>query len=81
MGVNLVLVIEATYTKVCKGYKYKKLGRLIPSAFDGLSMMKLLDTLAVKYDMEIWYCSSREEMALRIVGRFIAIGKRKYGKR
>lgn len=66
-GHKLILITEGTYSDVEAGYSY--------SEFSGEAMVKKLETLAVKYDLEWWPCESREVMAKRIVGTFQAVGR------
>lgn len=68
---KLVLAVETTYTKVGKGYKH--------SQYSGDSMLKKLNTLMTKYDLDIWFCDGREEMASRIAG-FLSAVERNWGK-
>jgi len=64
-NITLILTIEGSYTDV---WNYEPRGN-----FDGESMIKLLSTMLVKYDMQSWFCESRRVMARRIVDTFLAI--------
>lgn len=64
-GFKLILITEGTYSDVEAGYSH--------SEFSGEAMVKKLETLAVKYDLEWWPCESRQVMAKRILGTFQAI--------
>ena len=64
-GHKLILITEGTYSDVEAGYSH--------SEFSGEAMVKKLETLAVKYDLEWWPCESRQVMAKRILGTFQAI--------
>lgn len=68
---KLVLAIECTYTQVGNGFDH--------SEFSGEAMLKKLNTLQTKYDLDIWYCSGRREMASRIAG-FLSAVERNYSK-
>lgn len=62
---KLVLMIEGTYTDVWNGTEY--------SQMDGKTILKILATMYVKYDLEYHFCESRRVMARRIVDTFSAI--------
>lgn len=64
-GHKLILITEGTYSDVEAGYSH--------SDFSGDAMIKKLETLAVKYDLEWWACESRQVMSKRILGTFQAI--------
>ena len=64
-GHKLILITECTYSDVLDGYSH--------SEYSGESMVKKLATLSIKYDLEWWPCTSRQEMAHRIVTTFSAI--------
>ena len=64
-GINLILAIEGTREDVLRGTIY--------SNRDGLEVIKQLNTLYVRYGVEFWYCTSREDMALRISDLFHSV--------
>ena len=62
---KLVLMVEGTYSDVWKGCEY--------SQMDGRTLLKIMATMYVKYDLEYHFCESRRVMARRIVDTFSAI--------
>jgi len=64
---TFILVIEGTLSEVYQGYPR--------SNFKGVSMVKLIFTLWVRYNLHPVFCSSREEMAKFIVETFEAKGR------
>ena len=66
-GVTLILIIEGTYGEVEKGYRY--------SRFKGKSMIKLLFTMWVKYNLVTVFCDGRTEMKKYITSFFEARGR------
>lgn len=64
-SVKLILIIEGSYTEVYNGFER--------SQYDGVSMLKKLATLYVKYDLEYIFCESRRVMARRICDTYLAV--------
>ena len=56
---KLILMVEGTYTDVWKGCEY--------SQTDGPTLIKIMNTMYVKYDLEFKFCESRRVMARQIV--------------
>jgi len=67
VGHKLILITEDTYSEVLEGYSH--------SEYSGESMIKKLQTLRIKYDLEWWPCTSRQEMAHQIASTFLAVGR------
>jgi len=59
VNAQMILAIEGTDKDVLDGFKR--------STFSGGSMMKMLDTLWVKYDLYPMFCCTRQVMAWRMV--------------
>ena len=59
VGAQLILAIEGTDQDILNGHKYSKL--------PGETMMKILDTLWMKYDLYPMFCENRRVMAWRMV--------------
>ena len=72
LGLTYILAIEASFTEVLKGHAYWKDGELHESKKSGLAMIRQLCTVARKYQVEVWFCNGRREMALRILEYFLA---------
>jgi hypothetical protein len=64
-GMKLVLMIEGSYIDIWNGFER--------SAFDGVSMLKKLAMLYVRYDLEYVFCETRRVMARRISDILLAI--------
>lgn len=75
LKLKYVLAIEASATEVRKGHQYWKDGELQESAKSGISQIKQLMTISRKYDVEVWYCASRQDMAFRIMEYLMAWGR------
>ena len=69
---KLILLVEATLTKVLKGYTH--------STMTGISIVRKLMTLQIKYDMDFQFCKDRGEMSRYITEYYCALGRLK-GKR
>lgn len=63
---SLILIVEGSLSKVMKGYSH--------STIEGLSIVRKLFTLYVKYGVRPVFCKSREEMSLYIYNMFYALG-------
>ena len=61
---KLYLIIEGTFTKVAKGYRYSKLPPKV--------LFKIMGTMLHKYkdNFEVIFCKNRKEMSLEIIWRF-----------
>ena len=66
---KLILLIEGTMTKVKSGCER--------STLDGISIIRKLMTLQVKYDLDFQFMKNREEMAEYIYEYFCSIGRMK----
>lgn len=56
---KIILMVEGTYTDVWNGCEY--------SQTDGPTLIKIMNTMYVKYDLEFKFCESRRVMARQIV--------------
>ena len=72
LGLKYILAIEASATEIRKGHQYWKDGQMQESAKSGISQVKQLMTISRKYDVEVWFCSSRQDMAFRIMEYLMA---------
>ena len=80
MGYKYILAVEGTCNRILKGYTYWNGTAEVEHPKSGLSQVRQLMTLGCKYGIETWYCSTREEMALRIQEYFLAWERLKGGK-
>jgi len=71
-GLIYVLAIEAPAIEVRKGHAYRKGGELIEVKKPGISQVRQIMTIERKYDIRVWWCVSRTEMAFRIQEYFLA---------
>ena len=82
---KLKLIIECSYEEVKKGHKTyqyirdKKTGEkkrvFRYSRFSGLAMVRKLNTLCLRYDLEYICCKNREEMSFYITEFFYSFAK------
>lgn len=72
LNLTYVLAIEATASEVLKGHSYWKDGEVHESKKSGLAMLRQLMTLQRKYGIAVWFCTTRKEMAWRILEYFLA---------
>jgi hypothetical protein len=73
LGWKFILAIEASATEVRKGHAYWKNGELHESKKSGLAMIRQLMSVMVKYEVSVWFCLGRIEMAWMIQEHFLAI--------
>jgi len=66
MGWKYILAIEGTVTRVLQGHFYWNGTDEVWHPKSGLSQLRQLLTISIRYGVECWYCQSRSEMALRI---------------
>ncbi len=66
-GITLILIIEGTFTKVLKGYEH--------SSVEGITMIRKLLTLWIRYNLYPVFCKDRDEMSNYITSFYEAIGK------
>lgn len=67
-GYTLIIIIEGGLLKVLKGYKH--------STIEGITIVRKLFTLWVKYGILPVFCKDREEMSEYIMQFYISIGKK-----
>lgn len=76
-GLKYIIAIEAPLLEVREGHVYWKQGEEHRHPKDGLSQIRQFMTLCRRYErippyLEVWYCSSRKDMAFRIMEYFLA---------
>lgn len=67
LDIKVIIVIEATFGEILWGSQY--------SIRDGLSVVRQLFTLWIKYDVPFYCFKNRSEMSTFIIEFFVAIGK------
>ena len=72
LKLKYILAIEGTVTRVLMGYTYWDGKEEREHKKSGIAQFRQLLTISIKYGVEVWYCKSREEMALRIQEYFLA---------
>lgn len=65
-GKKFFLAIEASAKELLKGHSYTKGGVVYTSKKSGMAMLRQLMSVMRKYDVRVFMCSDREEMALLI---------------
>ena len=68
-GFTLCIIIEKSFNEVWDGYKH--------SSKKGIEIIRILNTLLMKYKIPHIYCSNRVEMQRRISELFYSYGKMK----
>lgn len=69
---SYILAIEATASEILKGHSYWKGGEVHEHHKTGIAMLRQLMTLQRKYGIAVWFCTTRKEMAWRILEFFLA---------
>ena len=72
LELSYILAIEATASEILKGHSYWKDGEVHEHQKTGLAMLRQLMTLQRKYGIAVWFCTTRKEMAWRILEYFLA---------
>jgi len=67
LDLRLILIIEGAFSEVLKGYEQ--------STLSGLSIIKKIFTLWVRYNLIPVFCKDREECASFITEYYLAIGR------
>jgi ERCC4-type nuclease len=67
LNIRLIIIIEATMTSVLKGFE--------KSDLSGISIIRKLMTLLIKYNVYPVFCKDRDEMGLYIYEFFSSIGR------
>jgi len=81
-GITLILVIEGSFSKVMKGYKYFNPRNPDTKVhMDGLRIIRILFSLYVRYGVIPVFCKDREEMQNYIVEYYLAIWRKKQGQK
>jgi len=72
LNLNYIIAIEATASQILQGHQYYAKGGLRQHKKSGMAMLRQLMTIQRKYGIAVWFCSSREDMAMRIQEYFLA---------
>lgn len=72
LNLRFILAIEGTVTEVLRGHSYWKDGARHEAKKLGISMLRQLITMSQKYDFDVMYFNSRNEMALFIQEFYLA---------
>ena len=71
-GTILIFIIEGSLSKVLKGYKHSKVS--------GLTIIRTLFSLWVRYNVIPVFVKDREEMSLYIVEYYLAVWRKRQGR-
>ena len=67
------MIVECGISEIASGFTYNSgQGRFVPSKVAGSSMTKKLETLRVKYGLEVAYCDGRTDMKRYMYERWLA---------
>jgi len=72
LNLRYVLAIEATATQILQGYQFWTKDGLRDHRKSGMAMLKQLMTIQRKYQVTVWFCAGRDDMAMRILEYFLA---------
>jgi len=65
--INLFIIVEGSFSKVLIGYEH--------SLYTGISMIKKLMTIWIRYGVQTIFCNDREEMMKYITQFYISCGR------
>lgn len=66
LGYRFILAVEGSCSEVRKGHRYFRAGEWHQVEKDGLSQIRQIETVSMRYGIEIRYCSGREDMAFMV---------------
>ena len=66
LALRYILAIEGSCSDVRKGHRYYRAGEWHQVDKDGLSQVRQIETISMKYGVEIRYCSGRDDMAFMV---------------
>lgn len=72
LGLGYIIAVEASVTELLQGCSWWAKGERHEHRKTGMAMLRQLCSLERRYGVQVWYCSSRSEMALRIIEFFLA---------
>lgn len=64
--IRYIVAIESSCSEVRKGCSYYKGGQIHQVQKDGLSQIRQIETVSMRYGVEIRYCSGRDDMAFMV---------------
>ena len=71
-GKRLILAIEAPAYEVRKGHQYQKQGEWHEVQKSGIAMVRQIMTISRKYQIPVWWCDGRKDMAFCIQEYYLA---------
>ena len=72
LGLTYILAIEGTFSELLKGHSYYAGGEWHVARKTGIAMARQLMTLQRKYGITVWFCESRQVMAMMMQEYFLA---------
>ena len=72
LGLKFILGIEASASEIRKGHTYWSGGVQHEAKKSGISMIRQLMTVSVKYGAEVWFTEGRKDLAFRIMEYLLA---------
>lgn len=72
LGLKFILGIEASASEIRKGHTYWSGGEEHESKKSGISMVRQLMSVSVKYGVDVWFADGRKDLAFRIMEYFLA---------
>lgn len=80
-GLTYILAIESPALDVRKGHQYWKGGELHEVKKSGIAQVRQIMTISRKYDVPVWWCAGRIEMAFLVQEYFLAAERIKADKK
>jgi len=65
-GLRYIIAIESSCSEIRRGFRYYKSGAWHQVQKDGLSQVRQIETISMKYGVEIRYCAGRDDMAFMV---------------
>lgn len=65
-NLRYIIAIESSCSEVRKGHRYYKQGQWHESQKDGLSQVRQIETISMRYGVEVRYCSGRDDMSFMV---------------
>src|SRR3990167_5359528 len=75
LNIRYIIAIEASAIEVRKGHSYSKDREVHESKKSGISQVRQLYTISVKYSVPIWFSNGRYDLAFQISEYFLAYEK------
>lgn len=65
-NLRYILAIEGSCSDIRKGHQYRQGGQWHKVQKDGLSQVRQIETISMRYGVEVRYCSGRDDMSFMV---------------